>query len=357
MNWFIRARGIGAAASFVGVLAVESHGPNIVQAPVPVGVLQPELRIGSSFDSAVALTRVPTLTVRTDGWIYVAQPQETTIKVFDSHGQPQSRIGRNGGGPGEFRTLTRVGWLGDTLWTIDSRLRRVTFFSQAGAYLGEMPMDYVAGGGSGVALAIDGLLETGVIIGEPVAETRLALGRRVAEMPVVMMTRDGSNAATLEVRDLRKRRFIVQSRQGVVVSTYQPLDDSPLIDISSDGSALVSVERAAATDGSTHSFRILKITPTMDTVFAREVAYLPVKVPQAVADSFVSQGAKALTNLFGSLRSARDAALRAASPATATHRRPGQRDVLLGNLLANEDRGVVGSVRQVHPPASAQLVR
>ncbi len=45
-------------------------------------------------------------------------------------------VGRRGSGPGEFEDIQRLGWMGDTLWTSDTRNARVQYFDRSGSYLG-----------------------------------------------------------------------------------------------------------------------------------------------------------------------------------------------------------------------------
>ena len=45
------------------------------------------------------------------------------------------RAGRSGEGPGEFRGVSSIGWLGDTVWVADYRLPRVQLFSETGKFL------------------------------------------------------------------------------------------------------------------------------------------------------------------------------------------------------------------------------
>lgn len=52
----------------------------------------------------------------------------------DSTG-PTRLVGREGSGPGEFRNVSQMGWLGDTLWVGNFPEPRVQFFSDTGALL------------------------------------------------------------------------------------------------------------------------------------------------------------------------------------------------------------------------------
>lgn len=76
-----------------------------------------------------ALTRVSA--IAGDGSdIYVAQPIEAIIRVFDEEGNLKATIGRDGEGPGEFRFPLDLGFVGDSLWVLDRRLSRISWFHQ-----------------------------------------------------------------------------------------------------------------------------------------------------------------------------------------------------------------------------------
>src|SRR5690554_2302063 len=88
------------------------------------------LRIGA-IDGSSALSRISSLAVSHDGkLLYVAQPQEHTIRVFDAAtGAALASFGKGGEGPGEFRDLLRLGWRGDSLYATDFLLQRISLFS------------------------------------------------------------------------------------------------------------------------------------------------------------------------------------------------------------------------------------
>jgi hypothetical protein len=61
------------------------------------------------------------------GEIIVTDNEDKTIRAFSPTGVP-SRFGRTGEGPGEFRNLRLAGLIGDSVWTSDPALDRVTIF-------------------------------------------------------------------------------------------------------------------------------------------------------------------------------------------------------------------------------------
>lgn len=73
---------------------------------------------------------VGSLTADAQGRIYVADTQLQQVRVFDARGAALPAIGRNGGGPGEFRgLLSVVAGRGDTLFTFDVAQQRITAFA------------------------------------------------------------------------------------------------------------------------------------------------------------------------------------------------------------------------------------
>jgi hypothetical protein len=97
--------------------------------------LTEELRIGSVDTDPFMLTLVSGVETDGDGMVYVLQPEESLVRVFDRAGKPVRTIGRRGEGPGEFLAPAGMGWLGDTLWVRDAANHRISYFARDGRFI------------------------------------------------------------------------------------------------------------------------------------------------------------------------------------------------------------------------------
>jgi hypothetical protein len=75
------------------------------------------------------------IAVHNDGTLYIADGGSRTIRVFDRNGKFIRKWGRRGNGPGEFSFVSALLLHGDTVFTIDRQLQRVTTFTREGAVL------------------------------------------------------------------------------------------------------------------------------------------------------------------------------------------------------------------------------
>lgn len=84
------------------------------------GVESPELQLTSIVDMLVTENRILVLDV------------DQQVRVLTLEGRLLHRFGGEGDGPGEFRQAVRLGMLGDSIWVVDSRNGRVSFFDRMG---------------------------------------------------------------------------------------------------------------------------------------------------------------------------------------------------------------------------------
>ncbi len=80
-----------------------------------------------------SLTTVVDARFGRDGELLVLDRGDMRVRRFGSAGASVGAFGKSGSGPGEFRGLSRSGWLGDSLWVFDGAQRRISVFFD-GAY-------------------------------------------------------------------------------------------------------------------------------------------------------------------------------------------------------------------------------
>lgn len=72
-----------------------------------------------------------------DGNVFVADTRNHEVRAFGLDGSHRRTFGREGEGPGEFRSLYSLAWVGDRLLTFDPHLGRLGGFTAQGDWLGQ----------------------------------------------------------------------------------------------------------------------------------------------------------------------------------------------------------------------------
>ncbi len=103
--------------------------------------LEPVASFAARMDDTVLVHTINTLLPGPDGLLYVVMRQQGNISVLNPDGTLVRRIGRRGGGPGEFEGLNGYGWRNDSLWVLDATLGRLSWFDRAGEFLGSVPRE------------------------------------------------------------------------------------------------------------------------------------------------------------------------------------------------------------------------
>jgi len=261
-----------------------------------------ELRIGSLDEPMLMLTTVSSLAVDDDGTMYIAQPENGTIRVFNSVGTLINFIGRRGQGPGEFDRVYTIGLLADTLYAIDLGLRRISYFSLEGEllrstqvspppisppFLPSMPFAVFPGGSMAVGTAFPASISADDL-------------RRV---PQLRIDRTGQILDTVTWISYERtgRRAMYEGRPLGVGS---PLSDDAFALFSPDGSQIATVDRTVAAGSGTASFGITMANGSGDTIYARRYEYTPIPIDGAVIDSTVAERARILVGAFDEPRAA-----------------------------------------------------
>jgi hypothetical protein len=235
------------------------------------------------------------VTVDGSSSIFVVQRIQRLLRVFDSTGRFVRTIGRSGDGPGEFKTITELGWLGDTLWVSDMVNRRVTFFRPNGRVLGTMaePTEVVIDSSS---RSLIGLLRGGTavvsiapLVAEPGDDNRsVNVGRPIR---MELQTRQGKSIRPLATyhssRDVAQLRFAGTALGGAALP--QPFGDNPLVRLAPNGSEVVVLERKTATAGDSATFQLTRTDASGRQQSVLRFSYLPERVRRTHVDSVLRQ--------------------------------------------------------------------
>jgi CheY-like chemotaxis protein len=239
--------------------------------------------------------------------MFVAQPQDATILLLDAYGRRVGALGHKGEGPGEFRTISHVGWLGDSLWVVDARLGRATLFTPDGTYATSFPagINYPYPYSRSVASA---LLEHGhAVLPVSVSLPALVSGDR-RRAPVLLVDRNMAGLDTLATVDLTRSRLISKTPDGgMLVSSQQPYDDSPLVRTGNRGREIIVVERSVARSSSIDSFEVTAFDADGHRTWSRWLRYAPQTVNTHRVDSLIDQIAQDFASTFTSQADAKRA--------------------------------------------------
>jgi hypothetical protein len=252
-------------------------------------MLAPELRIGSENAADYSLSNVAHLTVHPrTGAVYIAQPQEGLIRVYDAQGRFVRTIGRKGSGPGEFQGVYRLGWRADTLYAPDTRLPRISLFSAQGKHLGTL-------GAAGVSLGQHfpnvypvGLLANGSVVARSNLSAGLMVNGVVTSVPVAEVSREGRLRGHLPSLRARDTQGAIRGANSITFFK-QPFPDQSAFALAPDGSSVVVVHAPPAEDRAAARFQVIRLRSASDTVYSRSYRYTPQPVPREVVDSIVEE--------------------------------------------------------------------
>lgn len=249
--------------------------------------LEPLARIGSVDDSATALVDAELVTIGPEGRLYVAEPRDGRIRVFGADGTPASDIGRAGEGPEEFGGITDLVFLGDTLYAMDVSMGRVALLSADGTWFGTRPWQAERMPGDGVSYA-PGSPQRFVPLAGGAALVRPAMAsRRLPPRAEPGVVRGDTRLPLLRVDpatgvqdtllwEERRSASLVMMHEGAPFQILSPFESAPLSDLVIDGSGAVAVERDPPASGGATVFRVVRVGPTGDTLWVREMSYTPI---------------------------------------------------------------------------------
>jgi hypothetical protein len=80
--------------------------------------------------------------------LVIANGTPPEIRIYDTSGALVQRIGRSGGGPGEFQHLTWIAALGDSIAALDAHALRISIFDASGRFARAIRIDAAEYGGA-----------------------------------------------------------------------------------------------------------------------------------------------------------------------------------------------------------------
>lgn len=253
--------------------------------------ISPHVRIGTADAVGVFLTTVWDISVGPSGQMYILQPKEQLIRLFDPSGTLLRTVGRRGGGPGEFSNPTRSGWKGDTLWVWDPFPGRFSYFTVDGSFLGSvrptaLPIEERAGPVRPHAMLADGSLLAAFSPRAPLVADGV-----VSDLPLLKLDRDGVLIDTLAFLSYRNSVLAIRDPERPSAGLFrpQPFSDATLHAVASDGKKIVLVDREAAAVRDEARYQVTALSPSGDTLFSRAYRYTPVQLSEELVQRWVKE--------------------------------------------------------------------
>ena len=249
----------------------------------------PSIRIGAVDDPEYAFGYVRALAEGPDGRLYSLHSRETAIRRWTSAGEPDGVVGREGEGPGEFIQPFGLGFFGDSLWVMDLRAYRVSFFDGSGSYLGGATPKVDLGGPESRERSParpEVPLRDGSFYGRSPAWSDAIARGQLTEVPHVHMDSAGMVDQTIWVQPYRTTDILGLVREVGGTFAPQPFGDEFLTGLTPDGSLLVLDRRVS--EEPAPSFSLTKLDMSGDTAFRSEVPYEAVVLERSEVDSAVA---------------------------------------------------------------------
>jgi hypothetical protein len=248
--------------------------------------VEEQVRIGSLDDPEHSLVAVGGVRIAPDGRLYVLQAADDQIRVYGADGDLQRRIGRSGEGPGEFGSISGLGFRGDTLYVADRGLNRLSLLTLDGEILSSEPWPSEVlrhEGGAFITSVPQVLREDGSGILGPGMMVRggaVEPGPRTSTQPWVLfhVRREPPALDTVVAIQRTSASNSAPVAGGNVVRFNCPFSTWPLVESMVDGSGAALVDRSPAPSLARSTFPVTRFGPSGDTAFSVSIPYDPVPV-------------------------------------------------------------------------------
>jgi hypothetical protein len=248
-----------------------------------------DLRLDANAEDFSLVGRVA---VGADGRMAIALPQDMEVRLYDPAGNRIASVGRRGGGPGEFKHLGAMTWIGDTLMVDDQRQRRVTYIDAAGAVLRTVPLPGPMAPTALSATSADTtfrffIAHSGSTTGDILGMAHVSVGppSSTGSSPwrVLSLAPDGSARIIAQPPQYEDERWTVTIAG---LSNYIPFALRPQIVFAVDGSRIAFLTADQSTAVATYSLTVLNADG--EPLFARDYSLPGEAIPPAAVDSAIA---------------------------------------------------------------------
>jgi len=266
-----------------------------------------ERRIGGE---DMALSHVFRLAVGPKGFIAEVDGPPTRVLLIGPDGTSVAS-GSRGDGPSEYRSVTGLGFAGDTLWVADARSSRALFFELSGAFLGSGRVSAPAAAEGGSTAGPIGRLEDGSWLASRAGLCITCVLTGLTTARIYVRVADGVVRDTVFQQPLPRADFIDMPVGRWHIEGLGPLAQRPLLVRSGPG--LWVVDRQSAKSAGPASFRLHRIDRTGDTVRSATIRYEPIAVTDAWKDAWCRDRTASAAGLPGVPSGKAEAACREAA--------------------------------------------
>lgn len=287
---------VGVLISCWSVLLGVSAKP--LNGQVEVWNLVDEKRLAGS--DSLPFGRILAVAIGPDGSAFVTGTGDVAIHLLGPDGDYRGTIGREGDGPGEFRTSPAIGVRSDTLWAIDGARRSVSYFTLTGRSIGATR---VPGAVSARGLRMEpmALLDGGAVLlleSAPSSRAAEAESEGRVELALALLFGDAGRVVDVTALDASTLWLQFELRGGLAAATVQPWSTIDLLAISPGGDAFVVV-RGRGTERPGGRYLLEWFDPDGGTGGARSVEFVAADLQKSEVESFLDGMSEGFASRFG----------------------------------------------------------
>lgn len=230
------------------------------------------------------LTRIRQITVDEGGSVYVLDSQSPGIEVFDPDGPYRGSIGRSGGGPGEFRSLGWMGWVGDSLWVTDPASDRASFFTADGSLIRDEPVPKIVSSKTGLEFDVRAVFPGHCWL---LVETYYAGRSQMAVEGLgqtVLRECAGRRAPdTVTTLDVKNRWLVVKAATSPLsqYNGFQPWTNADAWNVSDTGNRIAVVQQPPPDASVSGTYRVEVFDSAGHRLRATRIGYHPIPLTRA----------------------------------------------------------------------------